>query len=85
MRKYLIIFFLLCFTTCAFAVEKVIHNDRVGRKWMLRVLVLIFLLPIVCFAKEEITYPDKDTAIRNGVKYKRIKEASIYKKIDEAK
>ena len=51
---------------------------------MRKLLILIIFIPSLLLA-EEVVYPDTEHAIRNGVKYKRAKEAPIYKKIDETK
>jgi hypothetical protein len=51
---------------------------------MRKLLILIIFIPSLLLA-EEVVYPDTDTAIRNGVKYKAKHKASIYQDIDKAK
>ncbi len=51
----------------------------------MRRLALLVLLPAILLAKDEVIYPDKDHAVRNGVKYERKHEAKIYEGIDRAK
>jgi hypothetical protein len=58
---------------------------------MIRVLVLILCFPALLWAgekikdKEEVTYPTRDTAVRNGIKYRLEKSSNIYEIIDRAK
>lgn len=52
---------------------------------MRRFILLLLLIPSVLLAKDEVSFPDKDHAIRNGVKYKLKHKANIYELIDRAK
>jgi hypothetical protein len=51
----------------------------------MRSFILLLLFIALFLAKEEVTYPTADTAVRNGVEYKIKHRADIYDLIDRAK